>query len=73
MESDLSATTSGDIIAGPLAQVVIAPDPAEIGIRIKQQLVAVGSDQYGNRLPGLDFTWSVEEGGGKIDAKGSRR
>ena len=31
---------------------------------------AVGADQYGNRISALDFTWSVENGGGTIDANG---
>ena len=31
LEGDLSATTSVDIIPGPLEQVVIAPDPTDIG------------------------------------------
>ena len=70
VEVDLKAATSVDIIPGPLAQVVIAPDPVEIGMGMKQQFVAVGADEYGNRVLGLDLTWSVEEGGGKIDASG---
>jgi len=51
-------------------QVVIAPNPADIGINMTQQFVAVGADRFGNRIAGLAFTWSVEMGGATIDAKG---
>ena len=43
MEGGLTATTSIDIVSGPLEQVVIAPDPADIGIGMKQQFIAVGA------------------------------
>ncbi len=58
------------ISPGPLDQVVIAPDPTEIGIGMTQQFVAVGADQYGNAIYGLAAVWSVENGGGTIDANG---
>ncbi|MEE8469740.1 MAG: trypsin-like peptidase domain-containing protein [Dehalococcoidia bacterium] len=58
------------IVPGPLEQVGIAPEFAEIGMGMTQQFVAVGADQYGNRIPGLDFAWSVEKEGGTIDANG---
>jgi len=68
-EIDLLASIT--IIPGPLDQVVIAPNPAEIGIEMTQQFVAVGADNYGNRISGLDVTWSVEEpDAGSIDQSG---
>ncbi len=69
-EGGLSATTSVTIRPGSLEQVVIGPNPAEIGMELPQQFVAVGADQFGNRLSGLTFTWSLEAGGGTIDARG---
>ena len=66
----LTASSSVSITPGPLAQVVIAPDPISIGMEITQQFVAVGADQYGNRISGLNFTWSVEAGGGSIELSG---
>ena len=71
-QDELVRTTTADvtIAPGPLEQVGIAPNPADIGIEITQQFVAVGADQYGNRLSGLAFTWSVEAGGGTIAAGG---
>ncbi|MCK4722732.1 MAG: PD40 domain-containing protein, partial [Dehalococcoidia bacterium] len=65
-----TAVASVTITPGPLEQVVIAPNPAEIGMEMTQQFVAVGADQYGNRISGLVFTWSVENGGGTIDETG---
>ncbi|HEY40470.1 MAG TPA: trypsin-like serine protease [Dehalococcoidia bacterium] len=65
-----TATGQVTIIPGPLAGVYIAPHKADIGIEMPQQFVAVGTDQYGNRIPGLDFTWSVDEEAGTIDQTG---
>ena len=58
------------IVPGPLEQVVIAPNPAEIGMEMTQQFVAVVADRYGNRISGLAFSWSVENGSGIIDKAG---
>ncbi len=58
------------VTPGPLEQVVIAPSPADIGMEMTQQFVAVGADQYGNRIAGLEFTWSVQNGGGTVAANG---
>ena len=69
-EFGLSATDSTTITPCPLHQVGIAPDPADIGIGMTQQFVAAGADQFGNRIAGLDFKWSVESIGGTIDSSG---
>ena len=71
-QGDLALTATGvvTITSGSLERVVIAPDLAEIGMAMTQQFVAVGADQYGNRIPGLAYKWSVENGGGTIDANG---
>ena len=66
----LTTSSSVNIKPGPLAQVVIAPDPVSIGMEIAQQFVAVGADRYGNRISGLGFTWSVENGGGEVNSNG---
>jgi Tol biopolymer transport system component len=65
-----TAVASVSIRPGPLGQVVVAPDSVEIGMEMAQQFVAVGADQYGNRVSGLNFTWSVESGGGSIGETG---
>lgn len=53
-----------------LDRVVIAPNPANIGMEMTQQFVAVGVDEHGNWISGLSFAWSVENGGGTINANG---
>jgi TolB protein len=65
-----TATALVTITSGPLEQVIIAPNPAEIGMEMTQQFVAVGADLYGNRISGLTFNWSVENDGGTIDGTG---
>ena len=58
------------ITPGPLEHVIIAPNPAEIGMEMTQQFVAVGADQYGNRISDLVFSWSVQNGSNIIDDTG---
>ncbi len=65
-----TATTSVRISPGPLEQMVIAPDPAEMGMEMTQQFVVVGADEYGNLISDLNFNWSVQSGGGTIDSTG---
>ncbi len=65
-----TAVASVTITPGQLDQVVVAPDPVEIGIGMTQQLVAAGADRYGNRISGLTFTWSVDAEAGSIGASG---
>ncbi|HLC23505.1 MAG TPA: trypsin-like peptidase domain-containing protein, partial [Dehalococcoidia bacterium] len=71
-QGDIVKTVSAQITItpGPLAQVVVGPGQVELGMGMTQQFVAVGADQYGNRISGLSLTWSVESGGGTIDSKG---
>ena len=71
-QGDIVRTAIASVIVtpGPLEQIVIAPDPTEIGIEMTQQFVAVGADLYGNRISGLTFNWSVENDGGTIDGTG---
>lgn len=65
-----TANATVSITPGPLEQVVVGPGQVELGMGMTQQFVAVGADQYGNRISGLTFNWSVEAGGGSIDSKG---
>ena len=71
-QGSLARTSIANVTITPnrMAQVVIAPNPANIGKGMAQQFVAAAADQFGNRIPGLVFTWSVEGGGGEIDAEG---
>ena len=71
-EGDLVRTVVASVTITPslLEQVIIAPNPAEIGMEMTQQFVAVGVDQYGNRISDLAFSWSVQNGSGIIDKTG---
>ena len=71
-QGDLIRTVTADvtITPGPLEQVVVAPNSVAIGMDMTQQFVAVGADQFGNRISGLAFTWSIEAGGGTVDENG---
>ena len=71
-EGDLVRTVVASVTITPslLEQVIIAPNPAEIGMEMTQQFVAVGADQYGNRISDLAFSWSVQNGSGIIDKTG---
>jgi hypothetical protein len=66
-----SGTISGratvDVLAGPLATITIAPNPASLVIGTAQQFTAVGEDA-GNNVVSITPVWSVVAGGGNIDA-----
>jgi Tol biopolymer transport system component len=71
-QGDLVRTAKAPVkvTAGSLDKIYIAPDPADIGIGMTQQFVAVGADKFGNRITGLDIDWSVVNNGGTIDNNG---
>ena len=66
----LTATATITITPSSLEQVIIEPNPAVIGMGMSQQFVAVGVDQYGNRLTDLTISWNREGGGGTLSASG---
>ena len=57
------------VTPGPLATIVVTPNPVLMGVTTKQLFVAVGKDAAGNIVQ-LNPTWSVVAGGGAIDASG---
>ncbi len=72
VKGDIVHTAIASVIITPglLEQVVIAPNPAELGLEMTQQFVAVGADRYSNRIANLAFSWSVENDGGTVDETG---
>lgn len=66
----LTATGAVTIKPGPLTRVFIGPDEVLIGLGMTQQMAAIGTDEFGNRLSGLSFTWSADEDAGTISAAG---
>ena len=66
----LTATVAVTVVPGPLDRVVVAPDVVAIGMGMSQQYVAAGVDRFGNRISGLDITWTLSQDIGTIDADG---
>ena len=70
-ETSVEATASVTVVADVLSQVVLGPADLELGMGMTQQYVAAAGDKFGNRITGLEFTWSVtEEAGGAVGADG---
>jgi hypothetical protein len=65
----VTGTATVTVIAGPLASIVVTPNPASVGIGATQQFTATGKDAAGNPVP-ITPTWSVVAGGGSIDSNG---
>ena len=63
----LSATATVTVVGGPIATIVVTPNPAAVGIGGVQQFVATGRDALGNVVT-IVPTWSVVNGGGTIGA-----
>jgi outer membrane protein assembly factor BamB len=58
----VSSTTTVSVVPGPLASVAVSPSPATIPAGSSLVITAQGSDQYGNPIPGLTFSWSASVG-----------
>ncbi len=55
--------------AGPLATIIVTPDPDTLGTNTTSQFTAVGEDASGNPVV-ITPTWAVVNGGGVIDSNG---
>jgi subtilisin family serine protease len=65
----VSGTATVTVTAGPLASVVVTPNPATVQVGGTQQFTATGRDANGNTVS-ITPTWSVVAGGGTIDGSG---
>jgi len=65
----IAATATVTVTAGPLATIVITPNPATLAVGASQQFVVVGKDAAGNIVP-VTPTWAVVAGGGAITGAG---
>ncbi|MHB1095504.1 MAG: hypothetical protein ACYC3F_04960 [Gemmatimonadaceae bacterium] len=65
----LVATATVVVTAGPLAAIILTPDPVTLAINGAQQFTAVGLDAGGNVIA-IAPTWAVVAGGGLIDGTG---
>lgn len=66
---NLKGTASVVVTAGPLATIVVSPNPDTLAIGGTQQFVAIGKDAAGNVVPFVP-TWSVVSNGGSISSTG---
>jgi hypothetical protein len=65
----LTATANVTVVAGPLATIVVTPNPQALQVGATQQFVAVGRDVANNVVP-ITPVWSVTASGGTINATG---
>ncbi len=65
----LSASATVLVTPGPLANIVVTPNPQSLSVGTTQQFLAVGTDASGNIV---QFTpsWSVVAGGGAVNGNG---
>ena len=66
---DISGTATVIVTVGPLATIVVTPNPVSLAVGATQQYVAVGKDAAGNVVP-LTPTWAAVAGGGSISGTG---
>ncbi|XXF79847.1 MYXO-CTERM sorting domain-containing protein [Myxococcaceae bacterium GXIMD 01537] len=69
-QDGISGFASVTVEAGALATLELTPDTATLPIHGVQTFSATGKDSAGNVIP-VSVTWSVEQGGGTIDAGGT--
>ena len=65
----LSGAASVVVTAGPLASIVVTPNPGVLAINGTQPFTAAGRDVDGNAVP-IAATWTVVAGGGSITSGG---
>ena len=65
----LSGTATVVVTAGPLATIVVTPNPATMTLSATQQFFAAGNDVAGNPVV-IAPVWDVVAGGGTISAPG---
>ncbi|MEP7346856.1 MAG: hypothetical protein ABI877_16405, partial [Gemmatimonadaceae bacterium] len=65
----IAVTATVNVIAGPLASIVVTPNPATLNVGLTQLFTAVGTDASGNVVV-ISPVWSVVSGGGTIGATG---
>ncbi len=63
----LSGSATVNVVGGPVAAIVVTPNPATLVQGAQQTFTAVGTDAAGNVVP-ITPVWSVANGGGTINA-----
>ncbi|MDP1891985.1 MAG: ice-binding family protein, partial [Gemmatimonadaceae bacterium] len=65
----ITGTATVTVTTGPLATIIVSPNPTTLTISGTQQFTAVGHDAGGN-VVALAESWSIDAGGGTISAGG---
>ncbi|CAN5906586.1 hypothetical protein BH11GEM1_BH11GEM1_06280 [soil metagenome] len=65
----LSGTASVTVVAGPAANIVVTPNPVTLTPGATQQFTATATDANGNAVV-IAPTWTIQNGGGSINASG---
>lgn len=63
----ISGSATVTVTAGPLASIIVTPNPVALSAGAAQQFIATGRDASNNPVPVI-ATWSVVNGGGVINA-----
>ena len=67
---EAETTVEVEVVASDVAALNIQPSPVMVSANASVQLTATPVDQFGNSVAGTPITWSVEAGGGQVDAAG---
>ena len=65
----VTGTATVTVTAGPLASIVVTPNPVNVSPYGTRQLTATGRDAFGNPVS-VTPAWAVVNGGGTIDGTG---
>lgn len=63
----LSGSATVNVIGGPVASIVVTPNPTTLSQGAQQAFIAVGTDAAGNVVPVMPV-WTVVNGGGTINS-----
>ena len=66
----VTTTASVTVEPGPLESVVIEPASAAVTVTETQQFAAQGLDRFENPIPGLTYSFAVQEVVGQVSAEG---
>ena len=58
----VSDSASVEVVAGPVANIIIIPNPVVLEVNEIRQFFAFAYDQYNNPIPGADFIWASDVG-----------
>jgi len=57
----MSGSANVDIVTGPLASILVTPNPVTVTVGAAQPFTVIGADAYGNPVP-ISPTWTTDAG-----------